>query len=96
MEAQAFIEEMTGVRQFKGYRILVITYIVGSFIFQLTYPRWSKVTRNRPPAPFLMISYDIESVPIWPGVNVAYWPPPAHIERNSLEAFRERFRRVRL
>jgi hypothetical protein len=94
MEAQAFIEEMTGVRQFKGYRILVITYIVGSFIFQLTYPRWSKATRHRPPAPFLGIINDVQSVPIWPGVNLAYWPPLAHVDRSTLEAFRERFRRI--
>ena len=53
MEAQAFIEEMSGVRHFKGYRILVITYIVGSFIFQLTCPRWSKANSSAPARPVL-------------------------------------------
>lgn len=63
MEAQAFTEEMIGTRQFKGYRILVITYVVGSFIFQLTFPRWTKRTRNRPTAPFFQIVGDIQSRP---------------------------------
>lgn len=96
MEAQAFSEEMTGVRHLKGYKVLIVTYVVGSFIFQLTWPRWTKATRNRPPAPFFEILGDDFAVPIWPGVSVSYWPPFAHIDSRSLEAFRERFRRVRI
>ncbi len=96
MEAQAFNEEMKGARQFKGYRILVTTYIVGSFIFQLTFPRWAKATRNHAAAPFFQIVNDSQSVPIWPGVLFAYWPPETHIDGSSLERFRERFRNIRV
>jgi hypothetical protein len=96
MEAQAFTEEMIGARQLKGYRILVITYVVGSLIFQLTYPKWSKRTRNRPPAPFFQIIGDDRSVPIWPGVHFAHWPPFTHVADGSLESFRQRFRRVNI
>jgi hypothetical protein len=96
MEALAFCEEMAGARQFKGYRILVITYVVGSFIFQLTYPRWAKVTRNRPTAPFFQVIGDVLSAPIWPGVDSADWPPLLYVESRTLESFRERFRRIRV
>jgi hypothetical protein len=97
MEAQAFSDEMTGVRHFKGYRILVITYVVGSFIFQLTQPVWNKATRRRPPPPFFQIlGNDRLSVPIWPNVTVAYWPPESHVDGRSLQSFRERFRHVRV
>jgi len=96
MEALAFTEEMTGARHYKGYRILVITYVVGSFIFQLTCPRWAKATRHRPPAPFFKIFGDLVSVPIWPHVTRGYWPPLKRISNSTLEAFRERFRRVHL
>jgi hypothetical protein len=78
MEALAFTEEMTGARHFKGYRILVITYVVGSFIFQLTLPRWVKVARKRTTAPFFQVFGDIVSVPIWPGITTAHWPPPTY------------------
>lgn len=94
MEAQAFTEEMTGVRHFKGYRILVITYVVGSFIFQLTCPRWSKTARNRPAPPFFQVFGDRWAVPIWPGVSRAYWPPLDHVSSNRLETFRQRLRRI--
>jgi hypothetical protein len=96
MEAQTFTEEMTGARHFKGYRILVVTYVVGSFVFQLTYPKWSKATRNRPPAPFFQVIGDLRAVPIWPGVSSAHWPPLTHIDGRTLESFRERFRHVLL
>jgi hypothetical protein len=96
MEALTFIEEMIGARHFKGYRILVITYVVGSFIFQLTCPKWTKRTRHRPAAPFFQIIGDLRSVPIWPGVHFTSWPPPSHVDSRTLESFRERFRRVLL
>ena len=88
MEAQAFTEEM------KGYRILLVTYVVGSFIFQVTYPRWSKPTRKRPDRPFFRIVDDFYSVPIWPNENFAHWPPPLKVGSRALESFRQRLRRV--
>jgi hypothetical protein len=94
MEAQAFTEELTGQGPFKGYRILLITYVVGSFIFQLTYPRWARRTRNRPTAPFFQIVGDNQSVPIWPRVVTAYWPPPTYVDSRTLEIFRQRLRRI--
>ena len=96
MEALAFTEEMKGVSDFKGYRIVVTTYVVGSVIFQTTCPRWAKNTRQRPPAPFFEMLGDLWSVPIWPGVGRAYWPPVGDIDGSSLEAFRERFTRVHI
>ena len=94
MEAQALIDELTGRGLYRGYRIVLITYVVGSFIFQLAFPRWRKRTRNRPAAPFFQMLGDVQSVAIWPGVETAHWPPPAHVDSRSLEIFRERFRRV--
>jgi hypothetical protein len=96
MEAQAFIDELTGRGPFKGYRILLINYLVGSFIFQLTLPRWAKRTRNRPAPPFFQVIGDLKSVPIWPDVTFASWPPPLHIDSRSLQNFRERFTHVLL
>jgi hypothetical protein len=98
MEAFTFTEEMSGGnhRHVKGYRILVITYVVGSFLFQLTCPRWIALkTRNRPDPPFFEVVRDSLSVPVWPNVTFAYWPPPSHVDRRTLESFRERFRRIR-
>jgi hypothetical protein len=96
MEAFSYVDELIGKRNLKGYRILVITYLVGSFIFQLTLPRWTKRTRHRAPAPFFQIIGDIESVPIWPGVLSAYWPPIADVNGRTLQVFRERFRTIRV
>lgn len=96
MEALVSIEELTGVRQFKGYRILLITYVVGSFIFQLTCPKWTKATRNHPALPFARPIADDLSVAIWPDVNTAYWPPFAHVQHRTYEAFRQRFRKLRV
>ena len=93
MEAFFHIDEIEGPGPFKGYRILIITYVVGSFAFQATFPRWKKRTRQRPSRPVLEIT-DLWSAPIWPGVTVAYWPPPGHISRSSLDDFRKRFNRV--
>jgi len=93
-DARYFNDEIRGRGPFKGYRILVLTYVVGYFMFQLTSPRWIKATRNRPPAPFFQIVGDLKSVPIWPGVSAAYWPPPAHVDSGTLDDFRQRFRRV--
>jgi hypothetical protein len=94
MEALAFTEELVGARQIKGYRILVVTYVIGSFIFQVLYPRWNKPARNRPATPSIQMLGDNLSVPIWPGVTYAYWPPFSHVDGRSLESFRERFRRM--
>lgn len=94
MEARTSTDELTGVRQFKGYKILVVTYQVGSFIFQMTFPRWTRRTRNHPDPPFFDIHGDLASVRIWPGVDVSYWPPPAQVSGKTFDAFRQRFRRV--
>jgi hypothetical protein len=96
MEAQTFSDELSGVAPYKGYTILVITYVVGSFIFQLTFPKWSRSPRNRPDAPFFDVIGDMHSVPIWPDVDIAYWPPPAHVHSSALQSFRQRFRQVRV
>jgi len=54
MEAQAWTRGLrfdTG--RFAGYNVLVITYMVGAFVFQFTCPKWTKLTRRRPPLPFI-------------------------------------------
>lgn len=95
MEAQAFIDELTGrCRRLKGYRILLITYAVGSFVFQLTCPRPSKETRNKPDGPLFDASSDRRAVAIWPDAGISYWPPALYLDRSTLEVFRQRFRRV--
>jgi hypothetical protein len=92
MEAQAFTEEVASARHLKGYKILIVTYVVGSFIFQIVYPRWVKAGK-RTPTPFFTTDDD-RSVQIWPGVSTAYWPPFADVDSGALKDFRERFRRV--
>lgn len=94
MEALTFTEEITGASNLKGYKILVCTYVLGSFLFQLTLPKWVKPTRRRLDPPFLVGHDDAISVPIWPNVSSAYWPPLESINKGTLQAFRERFRRI--
>jgi hypothetical protein len=93
METYAHIDELSPVGIYAGFRILVITYVVGSFVFQATFPRWTRKRQYRE-LPILTRINDLYSIPIWPGIGVAHWPPPRHIDRSSLDDFRERFRRV--
>lgn len=93
MEASATTDELSGVRHFKGYRVLLVTYVVGSFIFQLLYPRWSRQTRKRPEPPFFFKRQDRLSIPIWPNVTSANWPPFDSVTQATLGDFRQRFRR---
>jgi hypothetical protein len=78
---------------FKGYHIYVFTYQVGHLALQLTYPRWAKSTRKRPPLPALTQheGWDEGSVLIWPGVTAARWPPPKHLNSETLKIFKNRF-----
>ncbi len=78
---------------FKGYHIYVFTYVVGHFAFQLTFPKWSKQSRKRPPLPFLTQSlrWDQASIPIWPDVTAAEWPPALYLDSAGLQEFRNRF-----
>lgn len=97
MEAQAFNEEVTDARYLKGYRVLVITYFVGSFMFQLTCPAYRGLPGGKRAAPpsFIAVN-DQRAVLIWPDVSFASWPPLTHVDSGSLESFRERFRHVRV
>lgn len=80
----------------RGYDILQITYVVGAFAFQLTFPKWRKRTRRRPPGPVITQHriWDDAAIPIWPNVPIAMWPPAKYLDRASLEHFRYRFRIV--
>jgi len=96
MEALALIDKLTGVGRLKGLRILLITYVVGSFVFQLTCPRRSKEKHDEPGAPLFDATSDRRAVAIWPNTGTAYWPPTLHLDSSTLESFRERFRTVNI
>ena len=90
----AFTEELIGALHLKGYRILVTTYLVDLFLFQLTVPRWNKPGRPRLPYVLFDASGDDRAVQLWPVDGIAYWPPFRDIDSSALESFRERFRRI--
>lgn len=99
LETQFWIDGFTfteGV--FRGYRVMVITYMVGHFAFQLTYPRWTERTRRRAPIPLITQArfWDEGSVLIWPNPMRPVWPPPKYLNRAALEDFRKRFRKLRV
>jgi hypothetical protein len=95
MEARAHIDELEGSSgSFRGCRILLITYIVGFFALQLTFPQWRKRSRQYQPLPSFQPLGDMRSVAIWPNVRTARWPPRQYLSRGTLDDFRERFRRV--
>ena len=81
---------------FTGYSALVITYVVGAFVFQITYPRWMRFGKRRPGRPFLTQPgiWDSASIPIWPNVDAATWPPPKYLNGGSLQNFRERLKTI--
>lgn len=96
MEAQAFTEELTHSHHLKGYRVLIVTYVIGSFIFQIVCPRYAGLFGKRSPPPYFTIINDERSALIWPDVTFASWPPSQHVDGSTLENFRERFRHVRI
>ena len=94
MEAFAVIDELKG-GLVNIQRILVITYVVGSFVFQLTAPKWRRSNRHQDmPAQVFKPIGDTKSISIWPNARTARWPPRTQLSRSTLEDFRERFRRV--
>ncbi len=97
MEALAFVEELSPVSgRFRGYRILLVTYVVGSFIFQFVYPTWRRLGHKVAPPPFFENVRDPLSIPVWPWRPVldVSWPPPVPVDRSGLDRLRERFRRA--
>lgn len=78
---------------FKGFHLLLITYLVGAFALQVTFPKWTKQSR-KPLMPFIHQApyWDKFSTAIWPGVDDAVWPPPQPLTAETFEAFRERFK----
>ena len=96
MEGRAAIDNLEiDMGVFRGYGILIITYVIGAFAFQLTFPRWLKTTRRRPPLPMITQNewvWGSRSTLIWPDVDAARWPPPKHLDSTTLEDFRERFK----
>ena len=79
---------------FRGYGVLVITYVVGAFAFQLA--RWRRHSKRRAPLPVItqVQVWDAASTAIWPDVGAASWPPPKHLDGRAIEDFRERFKTV--
>jgi hypothetical protein len=94
-EAVVQVDELRVIGPYRGYAILVVTYIIGNLIFQATFPRWiGLVGTRRPPLPAFYRINDQHSVPIWPFVDAAYWPPLGQVTSSTFKDFRERFRRV--
>lgn len=97
VEASAHVEEMhTDGTPFEGYRILVITYVINAFIFQFLFPAWDGPARRvRRRSLTFEMQNDRLSVPLWPNVASANWPPPSDVSSGSLDSFRQRFRKAR-
>jgi hypothetical protein len=74
-----------------GYRFLLITYVVGALAFQLTCPQWMKRRPEPPAPPNFDVTGDRRSIPIWPNVLTARWPPPISLTKGTLEDFCHRF-----
>jgi hypothetical protein len=50
MELYAFVDALQfNSGAFKGYSVLSITYLVGALAFHITFPKWTKHGRKRPP-----------------------------------------------
>lgn len=79
--------------RYAGFNVLMITYAISAFVFQLTFPRWTRLSRRPSDWPFITQAkhWDDFAVPIWPGVDGARWPPAKHLDSGSLENFCNRF-----
>lgn len=80
---------------YRGFDILVITYVAQAFVLQLTFPRWRK--RKQPtvlPVFTQADVWDVASVPIWPDVHHATWPPLKYLNGAALQDFRHRLETV--
>jgi hypothetical protein len=95
MEARSHIDELVAGPPLKGHIILVITYLVGSFVFQLTFPSWPGPKKKRLYTPTFDLPPDRRTVLIWPDVPSAKWPPVEQLSGSTFGDFRERLRRVR-
>jgi hypothetical protein len=97
MEARTWINGLNFTSgTFKGYKVLLITYVVGSLALQITLPRWTKHLRKQGRLPSFNQGpiWDDACIPIWPGVHTARWPPPKYLDHAALEDFQKRFRTV--
>jgi hypothetical protein len=81
--------------RYAGFRVLLITYVVSAFVFQLTYPHWTRISRLTIKPPFInqASTWDTFSVPIWPYTGNVVWPPYGVLQRDgrALEDFSNRF-----
>jgi hypothetical protein len=91
-EAYSYVDEL----QVPGgdHIVMVITYVVDSFVFQLTLPRLRDTSHDWPHGPLFQTIGDFRAVAIWPDVFNASWPPRKQLDPGTLQDFRERFRRV--
>lgn len=79
--------------RFAGFQFLLITYQIRAFVFQLAYPRWSRLSPSRVNLPFLTqgSNWDDRSLPLWPYAGPVEWPPASQLDSGSLESFQQRF-----
>jgi hypothetical protein len=78
--------------RFRGFDLYIFTYIVGFVALQLTYPKWTRLSKPKV-LPFITQDrvWDDAAIPIWPNVTTAQWPPTKHLSDNSKQAFEDRF-----
>ena len=77
---------------FAGYQFYVFTYLVGHLVLQLTFPRWTRFARRRPPLPAWLPAgrWSVATIDLYPGVRRLTWPPQRYFGREGLQKFRDR------
>ncbi len=81
----------------KGFDFYLFTYFVGHLVLQLTCPRWRKNAARRPKELPVLIEAKVWrhfTVPIWPDVQQAEWPPHHQLDSHTLQKLRDRFRNL--
>jgi len=81
--------------RFAGYEFYVFTYLVGHLVIQLTFPRWTRFARRRPPLPAWIPArhWWTAHLDLYPGVSQLTWPPKLYLDRDGLKQFRDRLGR---
>ncbi len=89
----------TPVGAVNGFHYYAFTYGVGRFCLQVTATRWTKGRLRRVSSPRLTQNrfWDSFSAACWPdNGNPVHWPPAEHLSEQGLDAFSDRWKRVRV
>jgi hypothetical protein len=78
--------------RFAGYQFFIFTYLIGHLVIQLTFPRWTRLSRRRPPLPAWIPAefWRAATIDLYPGIPALSWPPLLYFDRNGIQAFRKR------